>query len=303
MEQPMPPKISVVLPAYNRADSIQMAAQSVLRQTWDDFELLIVDDCSTDATAQAIRAISDPRVRCLTTPQNMGPSGARNTGIEAARGEWVAFQDSDDEWLPEKLDRQMARLQARGMKDIGVYCGMIIVGTPEGDDSTRTTARYHPDPGIETVEGDIAQTLLRHSLISTQTLMARRDLLNEIGGFDAVLPALVDWECVIRLAQKGSFAFVDSPLVHQNFSINSVTKDRWRRAEARRSIVEKHLELMSARPDILAQHWRAIAGDERRLGKATQARQALAQARKLRPGDPALWALSAMMAFKRDKNP
>lgn len=295
----MPPEISVVLPAYNRADSIAMAAQSVLRQTRKDFELLIVDDCSTDATAEVIHGIRDPRVQYLKTPHNMGPSGARNVGIEAAQGEWVAFQDSDDEWMPEKLDQQMARLAARGMRDVGVYCGMIIVGSPEGDDA-RTTARYHPDPGIASVEGDIARTLLRHSLISTQTLMARRGALRAIDGFDVNLPALVDWECALRLSRKGSFAFVDSPLVHQNFSPNSVTKDRWRRAEARRAIVEKHITELSQHPEILARHWRSIAGDERRLGHAAQARQALARARALRPRDPALWALSAMMAFRKD---
>ena len=296
----MSPIISVVLPAYNRADSIQAAAESVLRQTWQDFELLIVDDCSTDGTAETIKRLTDPRVHCLSTPHNMGPSGARNVGIKAAQGKWVAFQDSDDEWLPEKLTLQMARLETRGNVDVGVYCGMVIVGSPEGGTTFRTAARYSPDPKLESVEGDITQTLLGNSLISTQTLMARRDVLQELGGFDEALPALVDWECVIRLSLKGSFAFVDSPLVLQNFSTNSLTKDRWRRPAARRQIIEKHAGLMESDPTTLARQWRSIAGDERHLGNASLAREALARARTLRPYDFTLLGLSALMAFKRD---
>lgn len=300
----MAPKISVILPAYNRADSIQVAVESVLRQTWQDFELIIVDDCSTDGTVDAIQAMTDPRIKCLSTPQNMGPSGARNTGLHAASGDWVAFQDSDDEWLPEKLAQQMARLEARGMVDIGAYCGMVIVGLPDqAQTGGRTQARYHPDTGVKNVEGDLSTTLMHHSLISTQTLMARRETLLKIDGFDEALPALVDWECVIRLSLEGSFAFVDTPLVLQNFSQNSVTKDRWRRAEARRRILETHHSLMAKHPDALARHWRSVAGDERRLGRFSDARQALAQARQLRPMDPAIWALSAMIFTKKDKKP
>ena len=295
----MSPIISVVLPAYNRADSIQAAAESVLHQSWQDFELLIVDDCSTDGTAETIKRLTDPRVHCLSTPHNMGPSGARNVGIKAAQGKWVAFQDSDDEWLPEKLTLQMARLETRGNVDVGVYCGMVIVGSPEGGTTFRTAARYHPDPKLESVEGDITRTLLGNSLISTQTLMARRDVLQELGGFDEALPALEDWEFVIRLSLKGSFAFVDSPLVLQNFSTNSISKDRWRRADARRQIVEKHAGLMESDPTTLTRQWRSIAGDERRLGHASLAREALAHARTLRPYDFTLLGLSALMAFKR----
>lgn len=298
----MTPTISVILPAYNRADSIQVAAESVLRQTWQDFELIIVDDCSTDGTVDAINALSDTRIKCLSTDTNMGPSGARNKGIQAASGHWVAFQDSDDEWLPEKLEQQMARLQARGMVDIGAYCGMIIVGMPDKADATaRTSARYHPDTQVQNVEGDIGTTLMHHSLISTQTLMVERETLIKVGGFNEALPALVDWECVIRLSLEGSFAFVDTPLVLQNFSENSVTKDRWRRAQARRTIIETHHDLMRNHPDALARHWRSVAGDERRLGRVSDAKQALSQARRLRPMDASLWALTAIMLTKRDK--
>ena len=105
-----PPPVSVVIPAYNRAPTIGAAIDSVLRQTFTDFELVVVDDGSTDGTLTAARAIADPRLRVIAAPQNMGAAGARNLGVAEARGTWIAFQDSDDEWLPEKLAKQMARL-------------------------------------------------------------------------------------------------------------------------------------------------------------------------------------------------
>ena len=294
-------KLSVVIPVYNEAATLRELLESVAAvDAGLEKELVIVDDCSTDSTAETIKRLNDPRIRFLSTTHNMGPSGARNVGIKAAHGKWVAFQDSDDEWLPEKLTLQMARLAARGNVDVGVHCGMVIIGSPEAGPAFRSTARYHPDPKFESVEGDITRALLRNSLISTQTLMARREVLQDLGGFDETLPALVDWDCVIRLSLKGSFAFVDSPLVLQNFSTNSITKDRWRRIYARRRIIEKHAELMENDPNTLAEHWHTIVREASRLGNASLAREALARARTLRPYDFKLLVLSALLAFKKD---
>ena len=97
---PVSPPVSVVIPAYNRAATIGAAIDSVLRQTWEDFELVVVDDGSTDGTLAAARAVTDPRLRVVAAPHNLGAAGARNLGVAEARGTWIAFQDSDDEWLP-----------------------------------------------------------------------------------------------------------------------------------------------------------------------------------------------------------
>ena len=297
----MNPTVSIVIPTYNRSNSIRAAVESVLRQTWTDFELLVVDDCSTDSTVAEIKAITDPRIRWMSTQQNMGPSGARNVGIQAATGDWVAFQDSDDEWLPEKLDLQMQLLLAPGANHIAAYCGMVAVGSAENTTQTqRTQTCYIPDSSKTGVDGNILPTSLTSSLVSTQTLIARRDILGLIGGFDENLPALVDWECVLRLAQHGTFAFVDTPLVIQYFSSNSVTRERWRRAQARRRIVEKHHDLMVEIPGVLTRHYRSIAGEERRLGQYKNARQAIAMARKFSPFNLRLWLITIAMIGWRD---
>jgi glycosyltransferase involved in cell wall biosynthesis len=299
------PPVSVVIPAYNRVDSIRVAIESVLRQSWTDFELLVVDDGSTDGTREAVRAIPDPRLRLIETPRNMGASAARNLGIEEARGDWVAFQDSDDEWLPLKLEKQMARLLAPRPEGeagyVAAYCGMMILGEPHGPVGApdgRMRPRYFPGPEEGVVEGDLLVPLLRMSLISTQTLVARRDRLREVGGFDPDLRALIDWDCVLRLAPLGLIAFVDEPLALQRFSTNSITRDRARKLAAQKRMAEKHAALFAAHPKLSARRHYVMAGGHRIAGDLPGARAELALARKLDPGNARYWGMSLGLALR-----
>ena len=275
----------------------------MLRQTWEDFELLIVDDGSTDATLAEAARVADPRMRLIENPRNMGAAGARNTGVAEARGTWIAFQDSDDEWLPLKLEKQMARLQAPGAGFVAAYCGMLVIGRPDGRDGARPEIRYVPRPGIAQVEGDILPSLMRTSIVSTQTLVARRDALLAIGGFDESFRALIDWECMLRLAPLGAVACVDEPLVLQRFSPNSISREVALRADARLRAIDKHRALLSRHPDLLAYLHYTIAGEQRRLGNLAGARAALARARALRPVDPRLWAMTGYVALRSLSRP
>ena len=298
------PAVSVVLPALDREATIAAAIRSVLRQTWDDFELIVVDDGSTDGTVAAARAVADPRLRVIELGRTGGVSAARNAGIAEARAPWVAFQDSDDEWLPEKLERQMARLaEMRGAGDgngdggpdwIAAYCGMAILGeTPSG----RATVGYVPAPHLSGVEGDIHPTLAMTSLVSTQTLVARTDAVRDVGGFDEALRALVDWDLVLRLARRGRIAFVDAPLVLQTFSGNSITRDARRRVEARERLLEKHADAFATVPGALAHHARAVAGGWRRLGEPARGRAALAGGLAAAPLDARLRLAALALAL------
>jgi glycosyltransferase involved in cell wall biosynthesis len=252
------PEVSVVLPARNRAHSVRAAAESVLAQEGPALELIAVDDGSTDGTRAALEAMADPRLRIVANPPPHGAGRARNAGAALARAPWLAFQDSDDLWRPGKLAAQMARLRGGA---VACYCAMEIL---EGG-AVRATI---PAEGRA---GDILPALLLDSFVSTQTLVVSRAAFETAGGFDPDLPALEDWELMLRVAALGPVAFVPEPLVEQRFSANSITASaEWRR-RAYRMILAKHRALFARQPRALAHLHRRLAGAERRAGAPLRA--------------------------------
>ena len=199
------PSLSVVLPTFNRAHLIGRAIQSVLCQSYRDFELIVVDDGSNDGTDEVVNSIDDSRLRYLRHDTNKGGNAARNTGVKAARAPYVAFQDSDDEWLLDKLEKQMALFEKCSRDVVAVYCGSVRF------DKGRTS--YLPDFSIRNKEGQILKNLLRGNFVTTQTLIVRYGSIEEAGYFDPELRRLQEWDLVIRLANLGEFRFLDEPLV------------------------------------------------------------------------------------------
>jgi len=283
-----------VIPAWNEAARIGAVLERV-RALPGDFELVVVDDGSTDGTLEAARRIADPRLRVIAAPHNMGAAGARNLGVAEARGTWIAFQDSDDEWLPEKLAKQMARLAANP-DFVGAYCGLLTVGALDARPGERTTLRYMPDPSVKPVEGDILEPLLVHNMISTQTLVVRRDVFLALGSFDEATTPIEDWDFALRLAHRGRVAFVDEPLVHQRFSPDSITRGTRRRTESRARLVTKNMGLFASRPHRLAWQYYILAGESRKAGDLAAARRYLSLARNMHPADPRPWAMSLYVA-------
>jgi glycosyltransferase involved in cell wall biosynthesis len=262
-----------VLPTYNRADLLPNSIESVLNQTYADLELVVVDDASSDRTEPVVRGFDDPRIRYVAHETNQGVSAARNTGIARSRGDIVAFQDSDDEWLPEKLRKQMDVFN-NAPPDVGVvYTGMYrCVG---GDE------RYLPYPGIEKKEGDIQDSIIRQNFISTQMAAVRRDCFNVVGDFDEKLAALVDWELWIRLSRHYRFRLVDEPLVKGGVESDSISKNRGAIVEARERIVEKHRERFDS--DSLANHLFFIGHGAMKLGQTKKGRRYLRKALWTKP--------------------
>jgi glycosyltransferase involved in cell wall biosynthesis len=198
--------ISVVIPTYNRARLVPRAIESALSQTWRDIEVIVVDDGSTDETFREVRAFRDARVRLERRGSNGGPSLARNEGIQAARGDWVAFLDSDDEWLPEKLERQVERLVRDEFRASVVYCQAYLCDALIGRMGRGNVVPY---------EGDVFERLLGGWIpFPTSGLLAKRAALCAVGGFDAAFPLLEDYDLWLRLAEASHrFAVVDLPLV------------------------------------------------------------------------------------------
>lgn len=278
------PSISVVIPAYNREATVLTAIRSVLWQSLPPTEVIVVDDGSTDGTAAVVEAFGNPLVR-LVRQANGGAAAARNTGIREAACDWVAFQDSDDEWLATKLERQFQAQAADPAAPQVFYCGMFIAGALDGTGTRagRRKVAYHPDPSVATVSGNLLGTLLRTSLISTQTLVARRQALHDAGLFDETMRSLEDWEFAIRLARLGPIGFLDEPLVVQRFTANSITRDTEKRIESWIHMLGKHAELFAADRDAHVGHLLKIAGSLRRLGRHGEAAEYLARARALAP--------------------
>ena len=195
--------ISVVIPTYNRANTLLRSAQSVLNQTLQDIELIIVDDCSLDDTGQIISNLEkmDSRVRSIRLEKNSGACVARNTGIEAAKGEYIAFQDSDDKWRPEKLEKQIAALEK--------YNADICFCRFERHNYPSKWGKYYPDLS----EGIVSySSLIRHSLASTQTIIAKHEVFHEFH-FDPRLPRMQDYDWIIRAAKNYRTVFEQSVLV------------------------------------------------------------------------------------------
>ena len=204
--------VSVVIPTHNRGYCIERAIHSVLNQTWHNLELIIVDDASTDNTESVVGNISDNRLRYIKLEKNGGANHARNVGIQHANGNYVAFNDSDDEWLPKKLEKQiqLMKLQERieGEQVGAVYCVMTKYKNGEV---------YEIAPQMEILSengmGDIYEYLQGNMFISTQTLLFRKKVLEDVGFFDENLKRLQDWELLLRVAQKYKFYLVQENLV------------------------------------------------------------------------------------------
>lgn len=272
------PHVSVIVPCYNRAAEARAAIESVLDQDYPSFDVIAVDDQSTDDTWDVIQTITAPNYRAVRNARGKGVSGARNTGVDETTGPWVAFQDSDDLWRPGKLVAQMRAALAME-RCVAVYCAMEIC-----NDGQRTGRVPREDDTH--LAGDILPGLTQNSFISTQTVVIRRDVYAAVGGFDEALAALVDWELMLRVAQHGTVAFVDEELVEQRMSGNSITNSTERRLGAQEFVLNKHLALFEKYPSALARHHNRIAGGHRQFGRP---RQALNHALAAVKSDPKQW--------------
>lgn len=201
--------VSIIVPIYNREEYIGRAIQSILQQTYDKYEIIVVDDGSTDNTYQVIQQITDDRIRYIRLEQNQGVGHARNVGIRESKYDYIAFLDSDDEWLPDKLQLQMEKLMESSERVGFVYC------RTSGNGRDGEGRFICPFPGIplNVLEGDLFLLLLEMNVIGQMSILARKECLIQAGGFKESLKALEDWELFIRIAKDWHIGFVDKVLV------------------------------------------------------------------------------------------
>ena len=199
------PEISVIIPTHNRAWALARAVSSVLNQTFEDFELLVVDDGSTDQTQELLESFDDSRLRVIKEPSNGGVSRARNRGIGLARGEWIAFLDSDDEWLPHKLQAQREYLQGR--PELRVVHGEEIW--------IRRGVRVNPHKKHAKSGGWIFAKCLPLCAISPSTVMIHREVFQQIGTFDPEMIVCEDYDLWLRMTQFFEVGLVTVPIINK----------------------------------------------------------------------------------------
>ncbi len=271
------PKVSVIIPTHNRSHLISRSIQSVLNQTYQDFEIIIVDDGSTDNTEEIIKEFQEQnkRIRYIRHKENKGGAAARNTGIRAAQGEYVAFQDSDDEWLPEKLDKQM-KLFENVSREVGVvYTGVWRI--------ENNKKNYIPFSYITKKEGNIHKELLRGNFVTTQAAIVRKECFKKEEMFDEALPRLQDWELFIRLSKSYKFKCIDEALVVSYFTSNSISANQDALLKAFKLILEKHFQDLLKRRKILAKFHYTIGDLLCKSGKMKEGKEYLLKAIKLNP--------------------
>jgi glycosyltransferase involved in cell wall biosynthesis len=268
--------VSVIIPTYNRSGHIQHAIQSVLEQTYSDLEVVVVDDGSNDSTVQTVEEYTqkEPRVRLVVHSERKGAQAARNTGIQAARGEWIAFLDSDDKWLPDSLESRLS-IAKKGLEIVHSECYVL---KPE-DGNLRQL-------GVPAVHGQVYKKLLQRAGPMFQALLVSKESLARISYLDEVIVAFQEWDTAIRLAKHYEFGFLPEPtFIYDCRNTDTISKDLLRTAVGYEQVVRKHRRsvLRYLGPKTLASHYQRAAALYQEANEKAQAHRCLLKAFLLWP--------------------
>jgi glycosyltransferase involved in cell wall biosynthesis len=215
--------VTAIIPTYNRAKTIERAVNSVLAQTWKEMEVIVVDDGSNDQTGEVLKAYGD-KIRVIHQ-RNGGPAAARNTGIKAATGEIISFLDSDDAWMPSKIERQVKLLQRTA--SAGVVCCVCNARMffSSGTVITFESAGLHPEQE-EGIWSNPVDTLMNRFLFFNQVVAVRREALAQSGLFREDLPYGLndDYDLSLRLSLIGPWSFIAEPLVEWHEHVDNISR-------------------------------------------------------------------------------
>lgn len=211
--------VSIILPTYNRAHLIERSIRSVLEQTYSEFELIVVDDASTDDTREVIAAFGDPRIRYIALERNRGAAGARNEGVRQAQCPYIAFQDSDDVWHTDKLEKQMLAMEQAEQEVAIIYSKYYYHSYNQAYDGYGPTEEIYE----RNKSGYIFPYLLLQNLVALPTVLAKREVFAECGMFREDWKCLEDYEWILRVAGVYQMRFLNEILLEVYATLECVS--------------------------------------------------------------------------------
>jgi glycosyltransferase involved in cell wall biosynthesis len=253
--------VSIIIPTYNRGYILSRAIESVLNQTYQNTEIIIVDDCSTDNTEEIVKKFSDSRIQYISHSKNRGASAARNTGIKTAKGDFIAFLDSDDEYLPGKIEKSLAVFK-KAPESTGMVCSNYYWSRNKGKK-------------IAFLKFSLKNAMRKWAFPPSSSSVVRRKVFLKIGFFDEELEASNDKDFTIRLCQKFSFHFIEEPLVTMYTTEGSLSHndDIGLRIRIRKKFLEKRAKDSPKSRSLLALYFCSLGKDCLCFGQIREARK------------------------------
>lgn len=244
------PIVSVIIPTFNRANMIRRAIESVTLQTFNDWELIVVDDASTDNTEGIIRTYleDDQRIRYYKHKKNHGGGAARNSGIKMSNGRYIAFLDDDDRWYPEKLRLQYHYSQNH--PDAGfIYAGFSYID-------------YETEKIIKSVspqyQGNVSSVILKNNIIGSPTPLIKKECFAQAGLFDEKLNSCQDWDMWIRISQHCFFAYVKEYLAAVTMHGTQISSNLSSKIDSRKKLFNKYFDFIKENKSILSYHYKRL---------------------------------------------
>ncbi len=281
------PLVSIVIPTFNRALLLKRAVSSILKQTYQNFEVIVVDDCSSDSTELVLNNFQDKRIKYIRHEKNMGAVVARNTGIRVAKGDFIAFQDSDDEWLPDKLEKQVKAFVSASANVGVVYTSYRLIGDSE--------VTVYPHLGEAKTEGNIHEALLKTNFVGTPTAMVRKACFEKFGLFDN-LPRLQEWALWLKISTEYDFKHVNEILVNAYVQPNSISSNLPALIKARIYLLQTYFTEISKNSSLLSFHYYQIGTFLCLNKQIREGRKYLVKAALTKPLDSTL-LLSLVVSF------
>jgi glycosyltransferase involved in cell wall biosynthesis len=285
------PTVSIVIPTLNRAHLVTRAIKSVLNQTYQFFEIIVVDDGSEDETEKVVQRCGNKKIKYIKHQKTMGPGAARNTGIDVSNGDYIAFLDSDDEWLPTKLEKQI-NLFKKATFNIGlIYCGVAHIDQINGNVKEKLIPKYR---------GYVFEKNLSANFVvsGSSTVIVQRKALEKVGKFDESLPSCEDWDLWIRIANYYEFDYVPEILVNCFAHSERISSNFERVVLGLKLFSKKYKkEIDKQRNNIKAQHIFYLGNHFCYYGEDTLAKKYLIQAFKTYPINPVYFFTLIFLIF------